>query len=241
LLWVNFSARPSDLLWNAGRLFISDSSNNNVSIFNPVTGNLDNPVGHPSQRMVRFGHVALSSPETPPSDCAALGMAFALCQGPGNSLMIGLQNGLVTIPWGLALRYPGEDSAPKPGPEPEESKNEAPAPTAPPPVAPPAGPRVRYTVDEPPPQRSPDAVILSDRKVGPDHSMELSVRSKIGDVYRWAWGVSAGSFEPLDTNRIRFTPPADAESGSTFRITARPAESTSNASPLPAHLDIVLP
>jgi len=142
----------------------------------------------------------------------------------------------------MVIWYPGEEPVAKPKPEDEESEEKGPAEPDPAPVAPPEvhpGPRVLYTVGEPP-RRRPDAVMLRDRPDDPNH-WELVVRTRAGGTSRWAWEVTAGSYELLDSNRIRFTPPADAAPGSVFRITARAAVSSSSASQDPVYFDIVLP
>ena len=234
--------RFRDLLWHQGRLFICDSLVRNVSVFDTVSGTGHNLVGA-SGGSLRFGHVALCFPDADPKACASLSRCVALCEGPGNSLMIALEHGLVTIPGGLGLYYPGEEPPGKPKAQDEESKDEVPALSAPP-VAPPEvhpSPKVRYAVGEPPPGRRKDTVILRSHEDRPDHSVELFVTTRLGEVYRWAWEVTAGSYVILDSNRIRYLPPADAESGSTFRVTARPAESSSSSSELPVCWEYVLP
>jgi hypothetical protein len=70
-------------------------------------------------------------------------------------------------------------------------------------------------------------------------SLELAVRTQEGTPGTWVWTASAGTFEPLDTNRVRFIVPADAAPGSVFRISAvLPLGSSAD---LPVIATIVLP
>jgi hypothetical protein len=80
----------------------------------------------------------------------------------------------------------------------------------------------------------------------PDGSFELTAMSLSGEITQWAWTPSAGTcVEAGLSNIVRFTPPADARSGSVFRITARGTATTRSASSTwvgpSTHIDITLP
>ena len=82
--------------------------------------------------------------------------------------------------------------------------------------------------------------------VRPDGSFELLASSRSGDITSWAWTTSAGTCEVAGTsNHVRFKPPADARSGSVFRITALGTGSTvsvpSNWKGPSAFIEITIP
>lgn len=88
---------PSGLQVQGGNLFIADTGNHAVRVFNLKTRVLRTLVGHPSQDETRLGPVGLFSPALPKQACAAVHEPEDLAITADGTCLVGLGNGLLRL------------------------------------------------------------------------------------------------------------------------------------------------
>jgi hypothetical protein len=223
---------PSEVQIHGRNLFITDVCG--VRVFNLDTRLLQN-LTVPRPEHDHLGDLLCFNPST--RNPASLRKAYHLAVTPDGACLVGLPHGLARLDVRLLTQPTGtaEDRAENEG----ETKDSHP----PSPPGPPAA-TVLYTLPASLPEVGPEASVR--RLDRPDGSFELTAVSRTGEITHWAWTSSAGTcVEAGLANIVRFTPPADARSGSVFRITARGTATTRSASSTwvgpSAHIDITLP
>ena len=88
---------PEDLHLQGGQLFIADTGNHAIRIFNLGTRTLQTVVGHPDQPQHRLGPLRRFAPDLPLDACATLGSPASIAISPGGSCLVDLCHGLAHL------------------------------------------------------------------------------------------------------------------------------------------------
>jgi hypothetical protein len=250
---------PEGLLFHQGALYVADAGYGRILRIDPSTWKSDTVAGHSGSGGVRFGPLQPAEGKGTGS-CASLTWPQSITLGFDLSLVVGLSNGVVELSRVLPpapSSEPREDAADnkagsgaEQGRDPSlttslETKASVPPPTAtrveapvvhsgPAPAAAKTPAPVLYSVSKPRVERGPEPL-------SPGGVVTFSFRRAGGWVPSWGWSASAGKVQDLGKGKASFTIPANAASGSSFRITVRFTSPGSVKGASEAYLDMTLP